>query len=225
MPISPQNMQLLNDLNSALGPAVAPSVSAASAENDVFEVYIFGLVLEAARREGATITYQDVHGNTGVTNLIFRTSPSYISTTTQAYTHAIISFPNKPELEAHVGIYVAGKSNVQHECDVAVVDRAEAQSARATGSLPRSLRVLFSAECKFYSSTPGIHLGRGFLGLSKDLSRVCYLVLNISSTSIERLLSQHLKHRCRERVHPIDQHSVDLLLHSFCSEFREYKRS
>lgn len=224
MPVSPQNMQLLNDIASALGPTVVPSVSIASAENDVFEVYVFGIVIEAARREGATITYHDVHGNVGVTSLIFPTSPIYITTTTQAYAYAVISFPNKPELEVHIGTYVAGKSGTQNECDIAVIDRVEAQTARTSGALPRSFRILFSAECKFYSSAPGINLGRGFIGLSKDLSKKTFFVLNISSTSIEKLLSQHLKHCCRERVHPIDPQSVDLLLQSFCAEFREYKK-
>lgn len=223
MPISQKNMQLLVDLNNALGPAVTASVSALSAENDVYEAYTLGLVLQAARLEGATITYEDVYG-AQASNLIFRTSPGYISTATQNYTHAVVQFSSKRPLEAHVGIYVTGKSRVLHECDVAVLDRAEAVSCRANGTSPRSAKLTLSVECKFYSSTPGIGLGRGFLGLTQDLSTESFFVMNIPSLSIERLLSLRKKHSCRENVHPLHPHSVDLLISSFCSAFREYKR-
>jgi hypothetical protein len=41
----------------------------------------------------------------------------------------VIAFPNCPELEAHVGIYVEGRSGVLNECDVAVLDRDEAHKS------------------------------------------------------------------------------------------------
>lgn len=223
MLINQSHQDILNRIQAALGVAITPSLTASSAGNDLFEAYVFSLIVEAATEEGASVTFEGVTG--GISSIFtFRTSPGYISSTAHDYSHAVIAFPNKPPLEAHVGIYVAGKSGVLHECDVAVVDRAEAQACRANQVSPRSVKVLMAAECKFYTSTPDLGLGRGFLGLNSDLSKECFFVMNISSRSIERLLSQRLKHRCREQVVPANAGAVSLLFHSFRSTFHEYRR-
>lgn len=180
---------LLAELQAALGAAVTPSLTPASAHSDIFEGYVFGIVLTAAKDEGATVTYQNIDGSApGL--FTFRTSPGYIFSSAHPYTYAIISFPEKPILEAHVGIRVEGKSGVLHECDVAVLDAIEAAACRANQTSPRSARVLLGAECKFYASDLPLGMVRAFLGLAADMSfRGRYLVVNTGSKSGERLLS------------------------------------
>lgn len=225
MPLDPAQLTLLNQIRTTLGSAISPSLTAASAANDVFEAYVLSLVLEAARTETASVSFENVNGRVPPV-FTFRTSPGFIFSTTQNYTHAIITFAGKPPLEAHLGIYVEGASGVLHECDVAVVTRAEAQACRVNQASPRSAKLVIATECKFYAATPSLGLGRGFLGLVSDLKvRDCFFVMNRKAPSIERLLARRRRHTCRESIIPANSDDVNLLMSSFRSAFREYRRS
>jgi hypothetical protein len=225
MPLDPNEQILLNQIQAALGPAISPSLTVASAANDVFEAYVFSLLLEAARTETAAVSFEDVHGRTPNV-FTFRTSPGFIFSTAQDYTHAVITFSGRPPLEAHLGIYVEGASGVLHECDVVAVDRAEAQACRVSQASPRSAKVFIATECKFYAATPSLGLGRGFLGLISDITaKDRFFVMNRTAPSIERLLARRHRHTCRESIIPANTNNVDLLIHSFRSAFHEYRRS
>ena len=65
------NTELLTQIQSTLGAAVTPSLSTASDTSDIFEAYVFSLVIEAAKTEGATVSYSDVFGNIPTT-FVFR---------------------------------------------------------------------------------------------------------------------------------------------------------
>jgi hypothetical protein len=119
----------------ALAPGISLGPTAPSALSDIFEAYIWALVVLAAKSEGANVHYEDV-SQTPVTSLVFRTSPGQIYSTAHAYTHAVIDFPQRPPLEAHIGVMIAGKSGVLHEADVMVVRRAEALTCRREGVPP-----------------------------------------------------------------------------------------
>ena len=180
---------LVSEVNRILGTLVP---RAALAGPDLFEVYLFCLILQAARDEGATIYYRDID-NDPVTELIFRISPSYISTKTQRYTHAVIEFPNREPLELHTGIYITGQSGARHECDVAVIYQSEAMAVRNTpGGMPRHRRVLIAVECKYYFSGMGIARGREFLGLTRDIqSKNRFFVTNAEPATVRQLIVQH----------------------------------
>jgi len=180
-------LDLLNQIQMTLGSAISPSLTTLSDTSDIFEAYVFSLVIEAATTEGAAVRYRDVHGNSP-TVFVFRTSPGYIFSKTQSYTHAVISFQNKPPLEAHVGVRVVGKSRVLHECDVAVIEQAEAEMCRLRLVAPRSSKVLIAIECKFYSTPLQLNLARAFLGLTSDLSATKpVFVTNSSSDSLGKI--------------------------------------
>src|SRR5689334_11022140 len=98
---------LLTAIQAALGSTISPSLTSASDTSDIFEAYVFSLILEAARIEGANVYFRDVNGNSPST-FIFRTSPGYIFSRAQPYTHAVIEFSGKPTLETHVGVRVSG---------------------------------------------------------------------------------------------------------------------
>ena len=78
-----------------------------------------------------------------------RTKEDYIWSTTQPYTYALLTFPGREPLEAHVGVRAAGKSGVLHEFDVCVIRRSEAETARQNRVHPRSSKILIGVECKF----------------------------------------------------------------------------
>ena len=138
-----------------------------AADEDRFEGYLFGLLLKAAEKEGATVSFENRNGPFAGVG-IFRTSPGHIWSSSSDYTHAILSFPKCPLLEVHVGIYVSGKSKLYHEADIVVVTRAIARTCRAEQTDPPTSEAILLIECKFYSANPGVALGREFLGLSAE---------------------------------------------------------
>lgn len=223
-PSMPMRPGLLAEIQSALGNAVIPNLTATSAGSDLFEAYIFGLILDAARREGATVTLACRSG--GIPNpFVFRTSPGHLSSTTQDYGHAAIAFPDCPALEAHVGIRVAGHSGVLHECDVSVIQRDEAELCRESSIrvAPRSARVLLALEAKFYSVELPLHLGRAFLGLVRDLScDAVFFVMNRGAPSIEKLLA-HKKQQWEKHVNPGQAHTVERLRNAIQTRFRDFQ--
>ncbi|HDY7894804.1 TPA: hypothetical protein RQK51_002350, partial [Vibrio vulnificus] len=67
-------MTTLKDLENAYNQHLKNRVPVTSsgAANDAFEVYALSLVLEAARQEGASISFQTVNGTKSPKTLFFR---------------------------------------------------------------------------------------------------------------------------------------------------------
>ncbi|MES1242744.1 MAG: hypothetical protein ABUT39_14100 [Acidobacteriota bacterium] len=214
---------MLSDITSVLGTAISASPIAASAPPDVFEAYVLILVIRAARMEGANISYISRDG-TQATTLLLRTSPGFIHSTAKNYTHVVIDFPNRPVLEAHTGVKVAGKSGVLHELDIAVLERAEAENCRRNGVSPRSTKVLLGIECKFYASALQLHLARGFIGLVNDLSvKSPFFVSNTNSASVEKLLSHRVRHWEKDISPACKNTEVDRFINELRSCFKNFK--
>lgn len=219
------NQQLLTAIRQRLGGAIAPNLTTASKGYDLFEAYVFTLVLDAADRQGASIAFENDSG-TPVSTFQFRTSPGQLGRGN--YSHARLNFgPRKPELEVHVGVYLAGVSKVAHEADVAVILRDEAQLSRATGALPRYSSLILAAECKFYQSAVGgavgVGLGRGFLGLNVDLAnRIVFFVMTRGSGNVAGLLAHHKK-RWDASIVPSSPNDVNRLVSEFETVFRDFK--
>ncbi|MFG6517830.1 hypothetical protein ACGYLX_10250 [Sulfitobacter sp. 1A13496] len=187
----PVHEDLISEIENSIASASGLNYNHPTATNDVYENYVWALCVEAAREKHASISYETVSGVTP-SILTFRTSPGNIYSTAQDYTHAILEFENCPQLEVHVGIRVIGKSRVLHECDVAILYRDEAQFCRSENVHPRAARVLIAAECKFYTSALQLHLGRGFLGLTRDIhAKERYFVTNSQSASVAKLIRHH----------------------------------
>ena len=191
MPLRPD---MWAEISSAISAAKSANISAASAGNDLYECYIWALVLSAAQRQGATIHLKTRSGGS-LKNFYFCTAPTSIFSSIHDYCHAELRFPRAPILEAHIGIYVSGKSKVNHECDVAVLYQDEANTCRANSVHPRSSKILLSVECKYYlSSSLGGDLGRSFLGLVDDIyvdGR--FFVSTQNKGSVDKLFSRHKK--------------------------------
>jgi hypothetical protein len=173
----------------------APVASAGQA-NDAFEVYVFTLVLRAGREEGATIQFQSASGTMNPSPLRFRTAPGRIFSPASDYTHGLVVFPQALSYEVHVGVYVEGLAGVVHECDIAVIEAAEAQFCRRNWVHPKKADVLLTAECKFYTGKLGIALGREFLGTTADLgTEGRFMLSNSDGRSVDRVLAHHKKKR------------------------------
>lgn len=215
------NDDLLNAFQMALGQLVTPTLTSASATSDLFEGYILGMVIDAAVAEGAHIEYRTVNGLT-TTDFTFRSSPGFIFSNEHPYTHVVIDFDNCPLLEAHVGVRVAGRSDVLHECDVLVLYHSEAQTCRTNRVHPRSGKVILTIECKFYAAALPLGLARSFMGLGSDLGAAnCYIVVNTNSPTVEKLLTHHDR-PWEHGIHPASQLAVARLTNAFQKIFRNF---
>jgi hypothetical protein len=214
------NESLVQGIQDALGVAIVPSLTEASALSDLFEAYVYSIVLDAARDLGAQIEYRNLAGAT--TQFVFRTSPGFIFSKAQPYTYAVIALPDSALLEAHLGIRVAGKSDVLHECDVAVLHRSEAETCRQNSVDPRSAKLIMAVECKFYTVSLPLGLARSFIGLSVDMrADSCHFVVNTSSDTIEKLLAHHARHWEHQLV-PGAAVEVNRLRNSFQTVFKNF---
>jgi hypothetical protein len=220
----PIRSDLLKDIQTILGSTLPTSLTSTSAANDLYEAYLFSLVCQAARDEGATVEFHSIMSSNPST-FIFRTSPGYISSRYSDYGYAIIDFPEKPMLEAHVGVRVAGASQVLHECDICVLLGDEADLCRnSAGSVaPRAAKVIISIEAKFYDSLLGLGLGRDFLGFTMDVSAdKAFFVVNRTSDSIEKLLS-HKKRLWEHNIQPQNKMDINRLKFAFQTAFKDFK--
>jgi hypothetical protein len=220
----PVRAELLAEIEQALGSAIRPSLTVSSAADDLYEAYLFTLVIKAAEEEGGIISYKCI--NDGFPSpFVFRTSPGYIGSRTHNYGYAEINFTGCPTLEAHVGVRVSGHSNVLHECDISVLLKDEADVCRTGPDLiaPRSSKIVIAIEAKYYAREIPLHLGRSFLGLTRDLSadRV-YFVANRSGRSVEKLLS-HKKQLWERPINPSDTVAVARLRNAFQTAFKDYQ--
>jgi hypothetical protein len=149
--------------------ALEPIYRGEATESDLYEASLFALVVQAAQDAGGRVLVTN-DGIRPATALRFRRSPGNLWAGT--FTYGVVGFQSSlKQLEAHLGIYVAGASGVAHECDVALLDQAEANRSRAGAVHPRRRGLVASIEAKHYVASPGISVGRGFLGLSAELGQ------------------------------------------------------
>ena len=214
---------LLAQIQSLLSAALTPSLTLSSQGDDLYEAYIWSVIVKAARNRGAMIQFKNRNGTLATGIFEFRTSPGEIWWSSRNYCHAEIAFPNCPELEAHVGIYVAGRSDVRHECDVAVLYKSEADVCRSRQVLPRASKTVLSVEAKYYvNSTPGLALGRAFLGLRDEILKTNrFFIATSHSTSISKLIAKHTRDYDLE-FSPVNPAKVDMMRGVFEKVFESF---
>ncbi|MBD1856200.1 MULTISPECIES: hypothetical protein [Leptolyngbya] len=182
-----------------LGQNITPSFSTAIESGDLYEAYIFSLIIRAALNEGSVpeqggaLNFRDPDDN-DTTTLLFRRSPGQIYAATQPYTHAVIEFAGKPPLEVHVGIKAMGRLKVARECDVAVLYREKAIACRAQNRIPKASDILLAIECKHIEELD-LDIGSEFLGLTSDLrvKEAWFFVSSGASDGVARMLANARK--------------------------------
>ena len=220
----PLRSGLLDEIRQALGQAVSPSLTSQSHVSDIYEGYIFSILLQAARLEGAQVSLSSIQRRAS-SRFVFRTSPGYLNSQRHDYGYAQVFFQRCPPLEVHVGVRVAGPSKTLHECDVSVIDQGEAELCRRVSQTvaPRSARVLVAIEVKYYTTALPLHVGRGFLGLVGDLTaKNAFFVFNSRAETVERLLA-HKGRQWEHNVLPAHSRAVTRLTNSLQVVFRDYQ--
>jgi hypothetical protein len=151
-------------------------------ESDLYEASLLTVAVAAARSAGGTVLLT-ADGHNRAREIRFRRSPG--SLWTGAFTYALVSFPNSvKQLEIHLGVFVRGTSLVAHECDIAIIDHGEAERSRRGAVHPRKQGLIAAIEAKHYSASPGIGVGRAFLGLGTELGqKQCSLGFPATSSS------------------------------------------
>lgn len=178
----------------ALPTAMTVTGARPTAGNDLYEAYLFALLLRAARGEDYRV---DIRDATGIAPKVFvlRRGPGRLSSpgpSGATFCHAVLTAPDKPALEAHTGVDVVGKSKVPHEADLLLLPAAEATRCRALGIDPPSRATLLIVEGKYYRRSVGLDIAREFLGLCSDLTtRDKALAASIRSPSLVNLLTGH----------------------------------
>ena len=219
---------LLAEIRKVL-PQGGTSLIEQSALNDLFEAYILSGLVSVARTEAWNVSLCDMHERPAP-RALFRRSPGniYLGSGSQNFTHFLLDKVGVPPLEAHIGIKSTGKSDIEHECDVALLPHDTASSCRLDRVHPKSARLILSAECKFLASGVPLHMGRGFVGLDLELGSQygeCHFVVNTSSRSVMKMLSRRNR-KCHERVHPgtgrleTFQSACRLALHNYVMRVR-----
>lgn len=161
---------LLATLPSALPTTMTATGPVPTAGNDLYEAYLFGLVLLAARREGFNITLVNAVGPATVLRL--RRGPGRLPSDGSPgipFTHAVLECSPRPSLELHTGVAVVGQSKVAHEADVVLLPQTEANRCRSLGVDPRGRDAELLIEAKYYTKPVGLGTGREFLGLRSDV--------------------------------------------------------
>lgn len=224
----PSNASLLQSIRLRLGRHLSPSFGTATDIADLYEAYIFSLVIRAAFNEGAapeqrgSLTFRD-SGDHFTTHLLFRRSPGQIYTTTQPYTHAVIEFEGKPLLEVHIGIKVVGRLKVARECDIAVLYRDKAIECRAKRRTPKASELVLAIECKHIEELE-LSAASEFIGLTSDLrvKEAWFFVSSGGSEGVAKMLANDRK-EWHHNVVPREANNVNRLMYALQNSFKNFK--
>lgn len=217
------NSSLLRDIKAELENTINPDLKTGKEAGDRFKFYIFSIVVKAARNEGALVYYKDVDKNNPET-LVFRRRAGQLYDSTQAYTHAVIEFPNKPPLEIHMGVKVHGRLRVLYDCDICVLYKIEADACRNNRREPRTSRILLAVDCQHYASELKLEFAQAFLSLASELrvAGECYFVSNSESEVAAKLLASR-KRKWECDIVPGKANNVNRLMYGFQTIFKDFK--
>lgn len=181
---------LLASLTSALG-TLTPGYSLHSAANDIYEGYLWSEIIRVAAAQSPPWSIHFANAGASGQAFLFRTAPGVIYSQVP-YSYAILARSGKI-LEVHLGIKVLGISGVAHEFDILVVQKSEADLARAEHRHPSFIAVAMHLEGKFYSNDLSLGIARGLVGLGTDCSVRAHLASRGSGPASIRTLLKHYR--------------------------------
>lgn len=214
--------ELINNVESAIG-ALRADYRDYATESDLYEAALLAIGVEAVRAAGGTPTFTD-DLRTATTQFRFRTAPGNMWS--RDFTFVVVEFPTTTKrLELHLGVMVLGLSGVAHECDVAIITHDEATRSRVNRAHPRASGLVAAVEAKNYAASPGLGVGRAFLGLGSELQQnKCNLAFPAtSSTNIARLIARK-GCECFDELTPRSP-AADRLSHHLEQRVRNWVRS
>jgi hypothetical protein len=181
--------ELIANVEAAIG-ALRADYRGHATESDLYEAALLAIGVAAARAAGGTTMITD-DLRTVTRQVRFRCSPGNLWS--RDFTFVVVDFPTTTaRLELHLGVMVIGSSGVAHECDVALITHNEATRSRVHRVHPRASGLVAAIEAKNYAASPGLGVGRAFLGLGSELQQnKCNLAFPaLSSTNISRLIAR-----------------------------------
>ncbi|BEL05449.1 hypothetical protein Q0Z83_036400 [Actinoplanes sichuanensis] len=213
---------LLTELDTNLAGIRHPYTSASSADR-IYEVYAFSMVISAAVKAGGEVRYYagSQYFAKEVKDLEFRGAPGVIHAPNQRWTFATLNFGVAPLLEVHLRVkIVGGRTKTEGECDILILDHHAAGTSRAKRQSPAASKCLAVIECKFYSTTLPVALGREFANLCRDRGQrlLGYFVSNQTGPQAWKTLAAEPNAICEFGVRPGDpraQHLETLLREAF----------
>lgn len=217
------NTRLIEDIGQQLKQTLHPEIQTESEISELYNFYIFCILIRAARNEGALVYYKDVLKR-NPEQLVFRRRAGQIYDPSKPYTHAVIEFRDKPPLEVHMGVKIHGRLRVLYDCDICVLYKMEADSCRANQRQPRASRILMAVDCQYYTSQLKLELAQAFIAFSSELrvAGSCYFVSNSSSDSVGKLLASR-KRKWEYDIFPRATNNVNRLMYEFQTTFKDFK--
>lgn len=203
--------ELIAAVERALG-VLTPAYRSQADESDLYEAALLAIAVSAAEAAGGTCLLTE-DGLAPSSQVRFRRAPGNLWL--GQCTYGLVSFPTtSAQLEVHLGVYVVGASGIAHECDVALLSHEEAERSRRGAVHPRRQGLIGSIEAKHYVASPGIGVGRGFLGLAGELgSKKCALVFPARSSANLSTLIARKPSECFDELTPDSAAAVRLRSH------------
>ncbi|WP_213956733.1 MULTISPECIES: hypothetical protein [unclassified Variovorax] len=156
-----------------------------------YEAYVFALCCDAVKRAGGKIELIGIKSGSNPSPVVFRGAPGSMSSRAQNYVYADGSLGSK-RFEIHVDVEYQGTSGALHELDVSFCEKVHAEAVRNSFGTPSAPKLHVALECKFYEATPGVSLGRTFVGLVADCGTLRFkgFIANIASTKLQQYFSK-----------------------------------
>lgn len=190
--------RLLRAFGRALGPTAPPlstETKDESGPDDAFELYLLGLLVEAARAERYDIEWQQRNGAWGPRTLRFLRNGGEIHGSDDI-AHPVLTKGGERRYEAHISVRFRGRSGVGHEADVCMLPHWYGQYRREDKRRVHWRPLCLVIEAKLYTAVElGLGEARNVVGLARELPKGCSVVLasNKNSASGRRLLGYQLR--------------------------------
>lgn len=190
-----------------------------------YEAYVLSLCVEAVRRAGGIAELKGIRSGTNPNPVVFRGAPGSMASRNQDFAYASCSLRNR-QFEFHVDVEYQGTSGALHEIDVSMCDKGHADAVRNTNGTPKTEgnKLLMAFECKFYENTPGVDLGRTFVGLISDCGalRLQAFVANLLSDKLGLYFSKRSRPQPFLGLVPTDGASEERFIRNVEQELRKW---
>jgi len=219
--------ELLNAINNLLNLPAAQQLLQLNSNTceRAYEAYVLSLCVEAVRRAGGTAELKGILSGANPNPVVLRGAPGSMASRNQNFAFASCALRNK-RFEFHVDVEYQGTSGAPHEIDVSMCDEVHAEAVRNTNGRPKAdgNKLLMAFECKFYESTPGVSLGRTFVGLISDCGalRLKAFVANLTSEKLGLYFSKSSRPQPFLGLIPTDAASEERFIRNVEQELRKW---
>jgi hypothetical protein len=223
----PELNELLNAINNLLNLPASQQLLQLNSNTceRAYEAYVLSLCVEAVRRAGGVAELKGILSGPNPDPVVLRGAPGSMASRNQNFAFASCSLRNK-RFEFHVDVEYQGTSGAPHEIDVSMCDEAHAEAVRNTNGRPKAdgNKLLMAFECKFYENTPGVGLGRTFVGLISDCGalRLKGFVANLTSEKLGLYFSKSSRPQPFLGLIPTDAASEERFIRNVEQELRKW---